>query len=313
MNNRDREYQNRNHQDRYNEPRQQNQFADTTRQSGGDWDRGGSQMGSGYESGYGGPHQLEQDRNRYVQSGPDYRQDDYRQQDYRRAEYRDAGRGWRNPEDGYEIPTYNASGGRSFGSFTSEDYGGRDTYGAGAAAMGGSSGYGYRPSYDTLGRRRFGGDAARADHGRDYDQWRSYGESRGFLDRAGDEIASWFGDEDAARRREMDHSGRGPSNYTRSDERIREDANDYLTHDWGIDARKISVSVSEGEVTLDGHVESRQAKRRAEDIVDAISGVRHVQNNLRVKTLREGTPSMPSSGMGATAAVGDPKNASTSR
>ena len=39
---------------------------------------------------------------------------------------------------------------------------------------------------------------------------------------------SWFGDEDAARRRQQDHSGRGPSNYTRSDERIREDVCDRL-------------------------------------------------------------------------------------
>jgi len=105
---------------------------------------------------------------------------------------------------------------------------------------------------------------------------------RGFFERAGDEIASWFGDEDAARRREQDHRGRGPKDYIRSDERIREDANDRLTEDWRVDASNVTVAVQNGEVTLNGTVGTRQAKRHAEDIVDDISGVKHVQNNLRV-------------------------------
>lgn len=335
MNNRDQDYYDRYNRDRERGSRQQNQFADSTRQSGG-YDRGESQMGGSYESGYGeGPYRSsyrsDDDRSRYVQNRGDYGQDDrYSQNDsYRRGQRSDAryGDSNRDQQPPYEIPTYDASGGRAFGSFNSEDYGGRDTYGSGAGGgMGGSSGYGYRPTYDTIGRKRFGGDAGRDSHRRDYDEWRSFGEDRGFLDRAGDEIASWFGDEDAARRREMDHSGRGPSNYTRSDERIREDANDHLTRDWGVDARKISVSVSDGEVTLDGHVDSRQAKRRAEDIVDHISGVRHVQNNLRIDTNDSRTTSVPSaggtgtatstgsaSGLGTTTSVGDRKTATTER
>jgi osmotically-inducible protein OsmY len=35
-------------------------------------------------------------------------------------------------------------------------------------------------------------------------------------------------------------------------------------------------------VTLSGTVTSRMAKRRAEDLADSVSGVEHVQNNLRV-------------------------------
>jgi hypothetical protein len=116
-------------------------------------------------------------------------------------------------------------------------------------------------------------------HGYDVDR----DEGRGFWDRASDEVASWFGDEDAARRREQDHRGRGPSNYTRSDERIREDANDRLTDDWRVDASNVTVTVDKGEITLNGTVTSREAKRRAEDVVDSISGVKHVQNNLRVQ------------------------------
>lgn len=110
----------------------------------------------------------------------------------------------------------------------------------------------------------------------------AYGdEDRGFFERVGDELLSWFGDRDARRRREQDHRGRGPKNYVRSDERIREDVNDRLTEDVWLDASEIDVTVERGEVTLSGTVEDRRAKRRAEDCVEAIPGVKHVQNNLR--------------------------------
>lgn len=112
--------------------------------------------------------------------------------------------------------------------------------------------------------------------------------SRDFMDRAGDEIASWFGDDDAARRREMDKfRGKGPKGYKRADERILEDVNDRLTYAPSLDASEIEVSVAGGEVTLAGFVFNRQDKRMAEDIVDDVFGVSHVQNNLRVKTAGE--------------------------
>ncbi len=41
--------------------------------------------------------------------------------------------------------------------------------------------------------------------------------------------------------------------------------------------------MSGGEVTLNGTVTSREQKRRAEDLVEDLSGVKHVQNNLRVR------------------------------
>ena len=44
-----------------------------------------------------------------------------------------------------------------------------------------------------------------------------------------------------------------------------------------------TVTVDKGEVTLNGTVTGRDAKRRAEDIVEDLSGVKHVQNNLRVQ------------------------------
>jgi hypothetical protein len=49
------------------------------------------------------------------------------------------------------------------------------------------------------------------------------------------------------------------------------------------------VEVSGREVTLSGQVDSRMAKRRAEDIAESVSGVTHVQNNLRVRSSGEGS------------------------
>jgi osmotically-inducible protein OsmY len=79
------------------------------------------------------------------------------------------------------------------------------------------------------------------------------------------------------------YSGRGPKDYQRSDERIREDANDALTRDPEIDASDIQVSVSKGEITLKGEVEDRRAKRRAEECVERLPGVRDVHNELRAR------------------------------
>jgi hypothetical protein len=85
-------------------------------------------------------------------------------------------------------------------------------------------------------------------------------------------------------------SGTGPKGYARSDERIREDVCDRLTDDPELDASSIDVRVEKGEVTLDGTVGHRQDKRHAEDLIDDVSGVKHVQNNLRVEPDSERGP-----------------------
>ena len=75
--------------------------------------------------------------------------------------------------------------------------------------------------------------------------------------------------------------GKGPKGYRRSDERIREDVCDLLSDNPKVDATDIEVSVENGEVTLSGTVRTRDDKRRAEYVADAISGVRDVHNQLR--------------------------------
>ncbi len=113
-------------------------------------------------------------------------------------------------------------------------------------------------------------------------------ESRSFLDKAADQVASWFGDPSAERRGHEDelrasHRGRGPRSYKRSDARIQEDINDRLTEDAYLDATDIEVTVTGGEVVLSGIVPSREGKRRAERLAEEVSGVGDVQNNLRLR------------------------------
>ncbi|MDB5461280.1 MAG: transport-associated protein [Caulobacteraceae bacterium] len=115
-------------------------------------------------------------------------------------------------------------------------------------------------------------------------------ETRSWWDRTQDELSSWFGDDEARRRRQWDenrteavgdHRGRGPKGYRRSDERIRDDVSDRLTDDPYLDASGVEVTVKDGEVTLVGVVFRREDKRRAEDVAERASGVSYVQNNLR--------------------------------
>lgn len=216
----------------------------------------------------------------------------------------------------------------------------------------------------------------------DYERWRRYGRDRGWLDKVSDEVRSWFGDEEAERRRMLDererereqgrsrergrdlgpeksrwdmyrrpqhdfdqaygpafrshygpmwergygsfeqeryrdmgygvhepysqqsspwqeersrqyvpqtfasrysgHYGRGPRLYRRSDERIKDEICERLYRSSLIDASEIDIDIKEGEVTLNGNVESREEKRFAEDVAEDVFGVTDVHNNIRV-------------------------------
>ena len=93
----------------------------------------------------------------------------------------------------------------------------------------------------------------------------------------------------AGRQRGMNgpHAGRGPKNYQRSEERIKEDVSDRLAEDGFLDASEIEVKVKDGIVMLTGTVESREEKRLAEEIAEDCSGVKDVQNQLRVMDSRQ--------------------------
>jgi osmotically-inducible protein OsmY len=144
----------------------------------------------------------------------------------------------------------------------------------------------YQPGYQ--GQTAYGSEYPHSESGFDLDRSRQ----RGWWDKASDEVSSWFGDEHAEHRRHMDrlrgNRGRGPKNYTRSDERIREDINDRLTDYDYIDASDIDVNVQNSEVILTGIVDSRYEKRMAEDVAEKVSGVSNVENRLRVRREQQG-------------------------
>jgi osmotically-inducible protein OsmY len=120
------------------------------------------------------------------------------------------------------------------------------------------------------------------------------GGERRFIDQAADEVRSWFGDEAAERRRMIEehgidpwrsgpYKGVGPRGWRRLDERITDDVVERLGADAEVDATDVDVAVKDGEVVLQGSVDSRAQRRRAEDLAWTCDGVRDVQNRLRVR------------------------------
>ncbi len=79
------------------------------------------------------------------------------------------------------------------------------------------------------------------------------------------------------------HRGKGPKGYKRSTARIKEDICDKLHDDYFLDASNIEIEINNDEVVLSGTVSDRISKRRAEDDVESVSGVRHVENRIRVE------------------------------
>jgi osmotically-inducible protein OsmY len=231
-------------------------------------DYGQTEYSGGYESDYRGEYSYNRPRG-----------------DFQRAEDRDDRyRGDNRPRgDSRRYAPFGAAGPVESRDGAFDDHGER--YG----------GYG-RNDYRGQGRedqRRYG----RADyddrHGRNFeDRAREAGrEARSWWDRTTDKIGSALSGDDNDRRpadrnagyRAAEHRGRGPKGYRRSDDRIREDINDRLTDDPYLDASEIEVQVVECEVTLTGTVQRRSDKRRAEELAESISGVSHVQNNLRAQ------------------------------
>ena len=168
-----------------------------------------------------------------------------------------------------------------------------------------------RDDYDRYNREgrnynRGGGNYGGGNYGTDYNRNRRANDDRDWWDKTSDEVSSWFGDEDAERRREMDrrmsgqHRGKGPKGYTRSDDRIKEDINDRLSDDVFVDASSIDVTVDKGEVTLTGTVSTRSEKRRSEDIAEQVSGVKNVENRLRLASTVSSEGSWGSSSTGST-------------
>jgi osmotically-inducible protein OsmY len=76
--------------------------------------------------------------------------------------------------------------------------------------------------------------------------------------------------------------GQGPQFHRRSDDKIHEEIWELLTNNADLDACEIELQVDGGEVTLTGTVDSRDAKWLTEDLVNSVTGVREVNNRLKV-------------------------------
>jgi len=250
-----------------------------------------------------------QDRD-YTGVSPAYENDEYDLERNRgaRFESQDYTRGGRFYGDDRRQPIYRqeyGQGGREYGAVPGGYDADREMERRYAREMrrpasGGTGGYDFERGY---------GDGGRGEErGQDWRRGEDRGRGGGFLQKA----KSWFGEavdevrRDLSGERGMDrgtdrgpqrysadfnrearwqdpgHRGRGPKGYKRSDERINDDAHQRLTDDPWLDASNVNVSVSGGEVTLSGTVANREAKHRAERCVEDISGVSHVQNNLRI-------------------------------
>ena len=125
------------------------------------------------------------------------------------------------------------------------------------------------PFYQDYGSER--GSGSPRDYGRDYGGRQQYG-YRG-------EPGGYGSNQQGRMLR------RGPKNYTRSDERIREDVCERLMQS-DLDASDVTVEVRQATVILEGSVPERRIKYIIEDIAGQCLGVTDVDNNLRVS--REG-------------------------
>lgn len=220
--------------------------------------------------------------------GPDDEDEDYRDRMYR--------------EHRYESGNYLGQGGQQMGNPYGNDYGRYPQYGGGYAYsqypggygmgnrghyFGGNPGY-HDPghpggmglgqhgnfrhqAYSHLGERNFG-------HlGPEYGAHMSYRGDYGYTgepphESFGQRVKHWL----------QGHRGKGPQGYQRSDERIREHVCEVLSDDDRVDATFIEVAVKNGEVTLSGTVQDRDTKRLAEQSIEDISGIKDIQNQIRV-------------------------------
>jgi osmotically-inducible protein OsmY len=167
---------------------------------------------------------------------------------------------WRYAGSAYE-PYYRAGRGRSEerGGYEREDWRSQGSSYGGGSNYGGGSSLGYGSNYGFgSGAGTYGGSQQQRQG------WRGSQSSREMGGRTGQ------------------HAGKGPKDFRRSDERLREEISEHLMADPDIDASELTVNVKDGEVTLEGSVPDRQTKRDAEDCVENVLGVRQVNNRLRV-------------------------------
>ena len=85
--------------------------------------------------------------------------------------------------------------------------------------------------------------------------------------------------------RQEEQRGGGERRITqrrRPDAQLAQELQEILTKDPELDSSEIEVEVEGGAVTLRGVVDSSDARLLAEELVESVTGVREVHNNLKV-------------------------------
>ncbi len=260
------------------------QSASTMGREEADWSQGRRESQRWGEQGTYGA----QGSNEFERHGSDYGRDRGEYANPRYASRAASGQGYAPQQHGdYENHPRNRA---------NQDYSNQRDYGTQAYGQGehsyGSHGYGSGREY----RGYEGGEAGRREGARHWE--RGYGEGYGLSSGYADDQAydSRYGasgyatgyvsqrDEGRGHDQLRSYRGMGPKSYTRSDERVLEDINERLTEDDYLDASDINVRCVNGVITLEGTVAERWMKHRAEDLADASSGVKQVDNRLQVKS-----------------------------
>lgn len=94
-----------------------------------------------------------------------------------------------------------------------------------------------------------------------------------------------WGEAQAKRERQTEQRGsadRRVAQRRRPDDALARELQEILTKDPELDATEIEVEVEGGAVTLNGVVDSSDARLLAEELVESVTGVREVHNNLKV-------------------------------
>lgn len=98
----------------------------------------------------------------------------------------------------------------------------------------------------------------------------------------------WSQDSRSESSSEKHHYGKGPRNFSRSDDFLKEEVCEAFLHNPDLDPSDIDVSVDQGVVTLKGFIRHRQDKYLAEELALDVSGVKDVMNLLSRGKFDEG-------------------------
>lgn len=149
-------------------------------------------------------------------------------------------------------------GGQGYGQQYGQSFGQGGDYGQSGSGYGGGQQYGGQQ----FGGQQFGAQGGSGQYGM-----------------PGQQGSQRFGQQTQSNR-----NRRGPKDFVRSDERIREAVCERLSEEDSIDISEVSVNVKEGCVTLEGTVPERRMRHTIEDIADNCWGVKDVENHVRVQS-----------------------------